>query len=130
MLVRIRFQIFDPKLKCNLRSYVLQVTLAAVALLLILWLENPLTRAALIAAIGSTAFVLFITPDSRSAAPRHVVGGHLIGLVIGSMAGSFGADAGQEFLCALQAASAVGAAMFLMAAIDTEHAPGRARRWA
>ena len=121
--MRFRFLGLAPKLKSNLRRYVFQVMVAAAALLLILWLENPLTGAALIAAIGSTAFVLFMTPESRSAAPRHVVGGHLIGLVAGSVAGSFGADTGQAFLFALQAASAVGVTMFFMAATDTEHAP-------
>jgi CBS-domain-containing membrane protein len=70
-----RFQVLDPKLGRNLRNYVGQCLVATLALFVILWLEDVLATAVLIAAIGSTAFVLFITPRSEMATPRHVLGG-------------------------------------------------------
>lgn len=75
----------------------------------------------MIAAIGSTAFVLFITPHSETATPRHVLGGHAVALAVGTVAVSFGGEGTVVF--ALEGALAVGVAMFLMAATNTEHAP-------
>ena len=75
----------------------------------------------IIAAIGSTAFVLFIMPHSDMASPRHVFGGHLIALATGAVASLF--DAQTAFLFALEGSLAVGVALFLMAATNTEHAP-------
>lgn len=125
------FQIIDPKLKRNIRGYLLQCFLASIVLLVVLWLEGAhLARAVIIAAIGSTTFVLFVTPHSASAAPRRVIGGHLIGLVIGSIFAAFDATAaGQRlllevpFVFDVEAALAVGLSTFLMAATNTEHAP-------
>lgn len=119
--MRYRFQVLDPKLGRNLRSYVGQCLVATVALFVILWLEDVLATAVLIAAIGSSAFVLFITPHSEMATPRHVLGGHAIALAIGTVAASFGGDGAVVF--ALEGALAVGAALFLMTATNTEHAP-------
>ena len=90
-------RIIDPKLKRDLWGYVWQVGLAIAALFMVLALEQLLAgtavaRAVLVAAIASTAFILFITPNSASAQPRNAIGGHMVGL-----------------------------AMFVMAATDTEH---------
>ena len=131
MRLRLRVQIIDPKLKQNFRPYVLQCLLIVGALLLVLSLEGAhLSKVVVIAAIGSTAFVLFVTPGSPTAAPRHVIGGHLICLAVG---GSFAAltatQGGQQILeiapilFDLEAALAVGLGIFLMAATNTEHAP-------
>lgn len=125
------FQILDPKVKRNVRPYLFQCFLASVALLLVLWLEGAhLARAVIIAAIGSTTFILFVTPHSRSAVPRRVIGGHLIGLVIGGTLAAFGAtEAGRRlllevpFLFDVEAALAVGLSAFVMAVTNTEHAP-------
>ena len=82
------------------------------------------------AAIASTAFVLFITPHSDNAEPRHVLGGRLSALVIGSLMalvvdssviGDWLADYDAAFV--VYAAVGVGLTMFVMAATDTEHPP-------
>jgi CBS-domain-containing membrane protein len=116
-----RFELIDHKLRRNLPAYVGQCLLATVALFVVLSLEDALARAVVIAAIGSTAFVLFITPHSDMASPRHVIGGHAIALAAGAVAASFGGDGAIAF--ALEGALAVGVALFLMAATNTEHAP-------
>jgi len=84
----------------------------------------------MIAAIGSTSFVLFVTPHSLTANPRHVIGGHLVALLVGSAFAVFsGTPVGQNLLAQMplvldvEAALAVALSIFLMAATDTEHAP-------
>lgn len=82
------------------------------------------------AAIGATTFILFVTPQSSMAKPRHVIGGHLLALLIGSVfAVSNGTPVAQDILgqssllINLEAALAVAISIFIMAATDTEHAP-------
>ncbi len=61
------FQIIDPRLKRNIRPYLFQSFLAFISLLLLLWFEGAhLARTVIIAAIGSTGFVLFATPQLRT----------------------------------------------------------------
>ena len=126
-----RFQMLDPKVKNNPRPYVFQCFLAFFALLVVLLVEEVgLHRVVMIAAIGSTSFVLFVTPHSSTANPRHVIGGHLVALLVGSAFAVFsGTPVGQNLLTQIplvldvEAALAVALSIFLMAATDTEHAP-------
>lgn len=127
--------LIDPKLARNLRRYLAQVGVAALALMLALWGADLLTgalaaRAVLVAAVASTAFVLFISPHSGSAAPRHVVGGHGLAVAVAApfafFAGGISEGAfitGLSLLFGVYAAVAVGLAMLVMAATNTEHAP-------
>jgi len=60
-------RLIDPKIRRNLKQYVLQVGIATAALVATLWAEQILTtgdagRAVVVAAIASTAFILFISP--------------------------------------------------------------------
>lgn len=112
----------------------LQVSIATAALLATLWAEQILSganaaRAVVVAAIASTAFILFISPWSLSAEPRHAIGGHLIAMAIATPLALL-ADPDivgwvdtTPFLFAVYAAVGVGASMFLMAATNTEHPP-------
>ena len=52
---------------------------------LILLLEDAVIRAAIVAAIASTAFIIFVIPHSEAASPRKVVGGHLTAVIVGSV---------------------------------------------
>ena len=118
-----------------LRVYFFQVGLAALSLMLALWAADLLTgdsiaRAVLVAAIASTAFILFIGPRSVTAHPRHSIGGHAVAVAAASLVDLFaeylsGANFADEFslLFGFYAALAVGLAMLLMALTDTEHAP-------
>ncbi|MFQ6028981.1 MAG: hypothetical protein ACE5Q6_15985, partial [Dehalococcoidia bacterium] len=63
-----RLPILDPKVKDNIRPYLFQCSLAFIALLVVLLVEEVgLQRAVIIAAIGSTSFVLFVTPHASTA---------------------------------------------------------------
>lgn len=81
------------------------------------------------AAIASAAFILFISPWSASAKPRHVIGGHFIALAVAiplallANPDSVGWAGTSPFLFAVYAAVGVSASMFLMAATDTKHPP-------
>ena len=116
-----RFRMLDPKVKSNPRPYVLQCSLAFFALLVVLLVEEVgLHRVVMIAAIGSTSFVLFVTPHSSTANPRHVIGGHLVALLVGSAFAVFsGTPVGQNLLTQVplvldvEAALAVALSIFL-----------------
>lgn len=126
---------FDANMSGNFRRYFLQVSIATAALFAALWAESILAggaaaRAVVVAAIASTAFVLFISPLSPSAAPRHSIGGHLVAVLVASpMAIIAGTGVGEEWISripaifAFYAAVGVGITMFLMAATNTEHPP-------
>jgi CBS-domain-containing membrane protein len=133
--MRRRFNPIDPKLRHKFGRYISQVALAALALFVVFSVKDLVTGGAvtsgiLVAAIGSTAFVLFIMPHSDTARPRHALGGHLAALTIGAAVGwLFDTTAGQQLLgdvnvlFAIKAALAVGLSMFAMAATNSEHPP-------
>jgi CBS-domain-containing membrane protein len=102
------------------KNYLYQSFLATIVVFIVLLLLN-MEHAVVIASIGATAFIVFTMPRNITAAPRRVIGGHLIGLFSGS-------------LCALIPHSsmlpsivvyslAVGISILLMAALDVEHPP-------
>ena len=87
-------------------------------------------RAALVAAIASTAFVVFLYPLSEQAGHGASSGGHFIALLIASgLAAVAGTQVGTRWisdvptLFAVYAALGVGASMLAMAATNTEHPP-------
>jgi len=121
--------ILDEKLKMAWRNYVLQSLLAVLALIAILYFLDILTHAAIVAALGASAFIIFAMPESVTAQPRNVIGGHIMGLIAGSICAlAFVAlpsvsPAADKFFYILAAALAVGLAIFLMVITDTEHPP-------
>jgi hypothetical protein len=73
--MKLPITIFHQKIKSNFKSYLIQCSLATVVLFLILAVEGAhLSKAIVITAIRSTAFVLVVTPHSDIAFPRHVMG--------------------------------------------------------
>ena len=50
-----------------------------------LLLQDVLLKAAIVVAVASTARIIFIVPDSLAASPRKVVGGHVVGVIVGSV---------------------------------------------
>lgn len=131
--VKIPFVLIDPKFKRDPGRYIWQVLLAALTIFLVLIAEGlfagaMVTRAVLVAAIGSTAFMLFLMPHADAAQPRHVLGGHFVGAAVGGLVAVLGAatfGSGVEFPAVLagQGAVGVGLAMFLMVITNTEHGP-------
>ena len=130
-----RRSFLDTNLSGNLSRYFLQVSIATLALFAALLAEQIIAggaaaRAVVVAAIASTAFVLFISPFSPSATPKHTFGGHVIAVLVASpMAVIAGTGMGEEWIAqiptifAFYAALGVGITMFLMAATNTEHPP-------
>ena len=110
------------------QRYLAQATLAAIALGAVLAIEDSLTNAAIVTAIASSAFIIFMTPASNMAGPRRVMGGHAVGIVIG-LTGSLilhdvlGEPYGSSLVTDIGAAVGVGVSMLVMAATDTEHPP-------
>ncbi|MDQ6964763.1 MAG: HPP family protein, partial [Mariprofundales bacterium] len=70
---------------------------------------------------GASAFIVFAMPRSITARTRNLIGGHLIGLLVGSLFGLFLPSS--TLLRAAAYASCVGVTTFLMVTTDTEHPP-------
>ena len=64
------------------KHYVLQSLFATVAVFVVLCFLS-LQNAVIIASIGASTFIVFAMPDSITAKPRNVIGGHLVGLFWG-----------------------------------------------
>ncbi len=112
------------------RYYIIQSLLATATVAVILYFVEVLTHAAIVAAIGSSAFIVFAIPHSITAQPRKLIGGHIVGLLSGTfcyyvfLSGSLGTlITGWEFTTLFIYALAVGLSIFLMAITNTEHPP-------
>lgn len=123
-------RIFDVNFRKRIPNYLFQCGLATASLIVILWVQDVMLRAAIVAAVASSAFVVFVVPDSVAATPRKVVGGHLVGVIVGTVYCSIltipalatvAEDA--SLLFDVTAALAVGTSILLMVLTDTEHAP-------
>ena len=101
-------------------NYIYQSLLATIVVFLVLLLLS-MEHVVVIASIGSTAFIIFAMPRSITAAPRRVIGGHLIGFFCGSL---FALIPQPTALASILIYSlAVGTALCLMVALDAEHPP-------
>ncbi len=112
--------LLDEKLtKKSWENYVLQSSLAA--LVLYIGLKLPfMSDAVIIAAIGSTAFIVFAMPSSKTSKPRNVLGGHFVCGLIGLFANAVFT----EFIPLVPSISiGVGLAIFFMVVLDVEHPP-------
>jgi len=108
----------------------MQSLLAVVAVAVILYFVEVLTHAAIVAALGASAFVVFAMPHSITAHPRRLIGGHVVGLLCGTfcyyafLSGPLGKlITSWEFTTLFIYALAVGLSIFLMAITNTEHPP-------
>jgi len=102
------------------KNYVLQSAMATLVLLLALWVMKA-NQMILVASLGATAFIVFALPNSRTAQPRNVVGGHVVGLLCGALCNML-TTAGSPYVIVAYAV-AVGISMFLMVMFDLEHPP-------
>ena len=108
------------ELRLYWKNYVLQ-SLAAAISIFVLFLILTTEDVVFIASIGATAFIIFAMPESITAKPRNVIGGHLTGIIVGSFSVLI---PHQQSLAAVAVYSvAVGVSMFIMVVIDTEHPP-------
>ena len=102
------------------KNYLYQSLLAAVVVFIVLFLLN-IEHAVVIASIGASAFIVFTMPRNITAKPRRVIGGHLVGLLSGSLCYLIPHHSLLPSILAY--ALAVGISICLMVAIDVEHPP-------
>lgn len=122
--------IIDPKFSKNVGKYVFQCMLAMITILAVLLFLDVLTETAIIAALGSSAFVVFTMPHTYSSEPRRLLGGYFFGAIAGLI--SYYASSILVFNTLLFSSSvtiavfgglAVALAIFLMVITNSEHAP-------
>lgn len=102
------------------KNYIYQ-SLLATAVVFIILLALSVQNAIVIASLGATACIVFTMPKSVSAKPRRIIGGHIIGLLFGSL---FALIPHSSTVIAVTIYSfAVGITICLMAALDFEHPP-------
>jgi len=113
--------------------YIVQSLLATAAVAVILYFVEVLTHAAIVAALGASTFIVFAMPNSITAQPRRLIGGHTVGLISGAfcyfiilniLLGQLATD--WEWITWGVCALAVGLSIFLMTITNTEHPPASA----
>ena len=102
------------------KNYFYQSFLATIVVFIVLLLLN-MEHAVVIASIGATAFIVFTMPRNITAAPRRVIGGHLIGLFSGSLCALIPQSSVLSSIIVYSLA--VGISIFLMVALDAKHPP-------
>ncbi|MCI0437721.1 MAG: HPP family protein [Chloroflexi bacterium] len=122
--------IWDKDFPSKIPHFIFQIGLATVSLMIILTVESGLFRAAIVVAVASTAFTIFVFPNSVVSTPRRTIGGHAVAVVCGL---TFAAllmipplaelARDERIFKDILAALAVGLSMALMVATDTEHPP-------
>lgn len=108
------------KFKLSWKNYVFQSLFATLVIFIVL-LFLSLQEAVIIASIGATAFIVFAMPKNIAAKSRNIIGGHLTGLISGSLCALIPHP---SFLPSIVVYSlAVGLSIFIMVVTDTEHPP-------
>jgi CBS-domain-containing membrane protein len=119
----------DQRVRRHWRSYLIQVSCATLALVVILVSQDTLANVAIVTALASTAFIVFVNPGGLMAQPRRVTGGHAVAIIVSfffsvvihdgvlpsGLDGSLSLD--------VMAALCVGVMMLIMAVTNLEHAP-------
>ena len=114
-------RIFDRKLKKEtIKNYVLQSFFAAFVLYLGLNLPILGDEIVLVAAAGSTAFIVFALPNSETAHPRRVIGSHFVCGLIGL---AFHTTYPSILSFELAVSLALGVAILTMVSLWLEHPP-------
>lgn len=122
-------RILDPNVKDHLGSVLLQSGLATLVIFVIVLFLDILIGPAVVAALGSTTFVVFAMPNSPPAQPRRLFGGNIIGILTGAGASLLAGCLASRTAITPQAsqllftAVAVGAAILAMVITDTAHPP-------
>ncbi|MCH7800678.1 MAG: HPP family protein [Chloroflexi bacterium] len=122
--------LIDRNLPGRAHNYIFQCGLASLSLFLILLVEDAVFRAAIVVAVASTAFTIFVFPNSIASTPRRIIGGHVIAVVSGAAMAAFllvlsvdNTALGTRFVVDIAAALSVGLGALLMVITNTEHPP-------
>ncbi|MBS19542.1 MAG: hypothetical protein CL733_00720 [Chloroflexi bacterium] len=123
--------ILDQYFHSRWAHYTFQCLLAALSLLVILLVGDTLLQIAIVVGVASSAFTIFVVPNSVAATPRKVIGGHLVAGIIGSIISltldlqMFSAyeSVSARYILDIAAALSVGIGIFFMVVTNTEHPP-------
>jgi len=114
----------DEKLETEPKYFILQTLLAFVSLSVVLVLLGIMGRKALVAALGSSLFIAFLTPNSYTAKAKNMIGSHLLSGGVGlGFYHLMNLLPGTRIVLILLSSLAVAISMFLMVVTDTEHPP-------
>lgn len=102
------------------KNYIFQSLAATMSAMLIL-LALSLRDAVIIASIAASIFIVFAMPNSVSARKRAIIGGHWIGLAVGSLWALV--PTSHHFISILVLSLAIGTTMLIMVVFDMEHPP-------
>ena len=127
---RKNIHIIDRSFLKTPKQYIIQSLLAVAAVAIVLYFVEALTHAAIVAALGSSVFIVFAMPNTAAAEPRRLIGGHVTGLLCGLLC-YFAFMTGPlaqffeitEVIHWIPAALAVGLSIFLMTVFNFEHPP-------
>lgn len=109
------------ELKLFWKNYLFQSLLATLTILIVLFFLN-LQHAVIIASIGATGFIVFAMPKNITAKPKNIIGGHLVGLLSGSLCALIPHPLFLYSSIILYSV-AVRLSIFIMVVTDTEHPP-------
>ena len=113
----------------RVRPYIVQATLASLALLAILLIEQGVSDGIIVVTIASSTATVFVVPHSIAASSRRVVGGHVVSVLVGLLLWgalnlvSGDANAASNLQIDIFGAAAVGLSVLVMATTNTEHPP-------
>ena len=122
--------LFDKKFRKNRFKYIAQCFLATLTILAVLMFLDILNETAIITALGASAAIVFTMPTQYSSDPRRLIGGYIVGLIVGFIFYIISQSQIKNILSIPETttliifgAIAVGFAIFVMAATNTEHPP-------
>jgi len=120
----IGMRILDSKIRQNFLHYLLQSLMAGISIGMILYLYGVVKHGILVAALGSTAFIVFAMPGYITAQPRRVIGGHTVGIIGGLIGWYISSTTGKgNGSLIIGCILAVFLATFIMVVTNTEHPP-------
>ena len=106
--------------KAHWQAYLVQSFAATVVVFIIFFVVTP-ERPVIVASIGSSAFIVFAMPNNHTAQPKRVIGGHIIGILCGSLLSFFPQTTILQSIAIYSIA--VGLSIFMMVAFNLEHPP-------
>ena len=77
-------RLIDRKFRRYWRNYLFQCGLSTLALLIIFLVVDVVLQAAIVVAIASSAFIVFVIPHSTASSPQRVIGGHVVAVIVGT----------------------------------------------
>jgi len=114
----------------NPKWYLIQSLMAVAAVTIILYFVEAITHAAIVAALGSSVFIVFAMPKTIAAEPRRLIGGHITGIIAGLFcyytcyhSPLLQIFESEGFVRYLPAAFAIGLSILLMTILNFEHPP-------